>query len=233
MRTKEEIAARLKAYRAANKEEIAAQKKAYYEANKEEIAAYRAANKEEKAAYDKAYRAANKEMIAARMKAYKEANKEEIAAYRAANKERIAAQKKAHYEANKEEIAALGKAYRKTPEGKLVKSRGDHKRRDSTKITLATLTFAQWMTIIAEQNNSCAHCRKPFTLEMAATRDHIVPVSKGGGLTYENVQALCKSCNSRKGDRFECDLPYLRTRVETTTTTSVRKITDWTDKEAF
>lgn len=32
-------------------------------------------------------------------------------------------------------------------------------------------------------------------------QDHILPVSKGGGLTQDNVQALCRSCNASKSDK--------------------------------
>jgi len=32
--------------------------------------------------------------------------------------------------------------------------------------------------------------------------DHIVPESKGGPTTFENLQTMCRPCNSRKGTRI-------------------------------
>ena len=32
--------------------------------------------------------------------------------------------------------------------------------------------------------------------------DHIVPESKGGETVFENLQAMCRSCNSKKGARI-------------------------------
>ena len=46
-------------------------------------------------------------------------------------------------------------------------------------------------------NYTCKHCGSRRNL----TVDHIYPESKGGKLTMENTQTLCKSCNSRKGTR--------------------------------
>ena len=33
--------------------------------------------------------------------------------------------------------------------------------------------------------------------------DHIIPISKGGKSTYDNLQTLCHRCNVRKGAKIE------------------------------
>lgn len=41
----------------------------------------------------------------------------------------------------------------------------------------------------------CQHCGDYHDL----TRDQVVPLIAGGATTIENLQTLCRSCNSRKG----------------------------------
>jgi len=47
-------------------------------------------------------------------------------------------------------------------------------------------------------NFECKICGKRTFLSI----DHIFPESKGGNLTLENLQTLCKSCNSSKGAKI-------------------------------
>jgi len=47
-------------------------------------------------------------------------------------------------------------------------------------------------------NHTCLKCGATEKI----TLDHIVPVSKGGLTTFDNLQVLCASCNSSKSDKI-------------------------------
>ncbi len=49
--------------------------------------------------------------------------------------------------------------------------------------------------------NFCQSCGKKLNGKFHA--DHIVPYSKGGKTILKNAQALCESCNLKKGSSHE------------------------------
>lgn len=52
----------------------------------------------------------------------------------------------------------------------------------------------------------CIHPNKDnYNQSNAATLDHIIPKSKGGSHTYDNVTLLCRSCNTMKSDKILLD----------------------------
>jgi 5-methylcytosine-specific restriction endonuclease McrA len=55
-------------------------------------------------------------------------------------------------------------------------------------------TLTDWNSLKAKFNNRCAKCGESKPL----TKDHIIPLSKGGSDYIENIQPLCRNCNSRK-----------------------------------
>lgn len=68
--------------------------------------------------------------------------------------------------------------------------------------------------LFARDAYSCQYCgrhRKELKGRQFLTRDHIVPVSRGGGNRWENVVTACSPCNNRKGNRTpeEAGMPVL------------------------
>ena len=52
--------------------------------------------------------------------------------------------------------------------------------------------------VFARDGWECQYCGSRSTL----TVDHVVPRSKGGSSTWENIVASCAPCNRRKGDQL-------------------------------
>ena len=48
----------------------------------------------------------------------------------------------------------------------------------------------------------CQKCRGRFPISMLEV-DHIIPISKGGKSTMDNLQTLCHDCNYKKGSNIE------------------------------
>ncbi|MGC3818621.1 HNH endonuclease [Acinetobacter sp. G11] len=53
-------------------------------------------------------------------------------------------------------------------------------------------------TIFNRDGCICKHCGSTSDL----TVDHIIPVIHGGSDELDNLQTLCRSCNSKKGTKF-------------------------------
>lgn len=64
--------------------------------------------------------------------------------------------------------------------------------------------------LFRRDHNICLYCGDKFP-DMALTRDHVVPRSRGGRDTWMNLVTACRRCNQRKGARRpeEADMPLL------------------------
>lgn len=56
----------------------------------------------------------------------------------------------------------------------------------------------QWQEVLRNQGWCCYYCECEMT-QLTWTRDHIVPLSKGGSDDISNIVAACRTCNIRKG----------------------------------
>jgi 5-methylcytosine-specific restriction endonuclease McrA len=55
--------------------------------------------------------------------------------------------------------------------------------------------------VFVRDNFECQYCGRP-----AENVDHIVPKSRGGAHTWDNVVAACRPCNARKENRAPADV---------------------------
>ena len=54
------------------------------------------------------------------------------------------------------------------------------------------------LAVWARDKGKCTRCGSNTTLHF----DHIIPVAKGGGDDFDNIQILCQNCNLRKSDKI-------------------------------
>lgn len=69
---------------------------------------------------------------------------------------------------------------------------------------LGTHTAEEWARKLDEHDRRCAYCGvQAETL----TKDHVVPISKGGSDAIENILPACQPCNSAKRDKLLDHVP--------------------------
>lgn len=151
---------------------------------------------------DKKWYLKNRDLELIKSAEYNKNHKEKLQAnsylYYKKNKEKV---KKYHLD-RKEHFDILHKKWLKTDKGKAKTDRTCFRYRTNFKNVICNLTAIQWEEIKQSQNYCCLHCGKPEP-EITLTKDHIIPVSKGGNHTKDNIQGLCQKCNTRKLNKIE------------------------------
>lgn len=75
------------------------------------------------------------------------------------------------------------------------------RRRGLVLLAEGSFTSEQFTELCAAWGNVCLCCGGQSKLEP----DHVIPLSWGGSNEITNIQPLCRSCNSRKGNRHATD----------------------------
>lgn len=63
--------------------------------------------------------------------------------------------------------------------------------------SIGSHTLGEWELLKKQYGYTCPSCGKKEP-EIKLTEDHIIPLDKGGSNYIENIQPLCRSCNSKK-----------------------------------
>lgn len=163
-------------------------------------------------AYQKAYRDANPDKRAkfyALTKEWVDKNREEINAYHReyakANPDQAKRSKRKWLDKNLKKMAAYYRVYnkkRKAIDPEYVKTKREYCRTRTLRRRQVggSHTIGEWEALKAATGNKCLCCGVSGD-EVALTRDHVVPLSKGGTDDISNIQPLCASCNSKKRAR--------------------------------
>lgn len=65
------------------------------------------------------------------------------------------------------------------------------------KVAVGSHSYADWLSVKAKYSYTCPSCKRSEpTIKL--TEDHVIPISRYGTDGIENIQPLCRSCNSQK-----------------------------------
>jgi len=91
------------------------------------------------------------------------------------------------------------------------------------------LTLDDWRASVAYFGGRCMYCGTPASRRVTLTRDHIVPVVRGGQTTKYNIGPACSFCNcSKNGD----DMERWYRKQKTFNEMSLIKIKEWSEGHA-
>lgn len=123
--------------------------------------------------------------------------------WRAANKERDAQHCRNNYQRNKASIRVRHKKYRaEHPEI----CRQGWQRYNARKLAV-TIGSVNYKAVVLRDERTCYLCGKVCGADL--TLDHVVPLSRGGAHSEDNLRVAHKSCNSRKSNRLLSEAAHL------------------------
>lgn len=158
------------------------------------------------------YRKANREVLAEKQRQYYNENgdvqREASRNWKAKNKTRQREYWIKWYEDHKEDRAQYSHDYgQENHDGVLERSR---KRRAKSFNAPGTFTEAEFRDKLKEFGFRCFWCGKLLS-EDDITRDHYIPLVKGGSNTIENIVPSCKSCNFKKRNKMPSEFKAMQT----------------------
>ena len=217
-----------KAYRIKNAEKLRAKKREWTKKNPEKRqaillafrkrhaerlrasqSAWRINNRDRKRAINRAWREKNREKTRESAAKWRENNWDKVlamaTAWRKANAVKLRTQGRGWYRKNFDKLLARRKQnpqrfkgyltkYRNSPNGRSAFANAKARRRAREMGCLATVTTKELSEIKKSAKGICFYCKRAKPL----TFDHVIPLSKHGSHTKENIVMACFPCNFSK-----------------------------------
>jgi len=167
----------------------------------------KAERKKYKGKYSKRYRERHREKIRQYNQEYYQKHKEEIKKKRQKYwrerylkmREKIIQRMREYTERNREKVREINRKaqarYRKTEKGRWSKRVYEYRKRNPK---IGKIDKKQWEEKLKRLGGKCQMCGSTEDI----TIDHIIPLSKGGTNHIDNLQPLCRRCNSRKQNKI-------------------------------
>ena len=144
-------------------------------------------NKEYNRTWTRKYRAAKPHIGKATNKQYYQRNREKVlranAERRRRNPEKTSRERHASYIRHRPKILQKSRARHARIRGAVIVEIVDHE------------------AVIARDNSTCYLCERVLSAD-EITLDHVVPVTRGGTHTADNMKVACNSCNAAKGNKL-------------------------------
>ena len=149
------------------------------------------------------YHNENRETINAKNREYGRKNREYLRDYY-----------KIYYKENREKVNLKNRMYYKNNAERLKKYQKDFVRKNrqryrnynqnyyhKTRSLISTFSPQSWQQCLTYFNHQCAYCGSTESLE----QEHVIPVSRGGHYTPDNIIPACRSCNASKNNKIMQD----------------------------
>lgn len=118
-------------------------------------------------------------------------------AWKNRNTEKTNAWRRAHYQENHEAETARRRKWLECNPGKIAEYNNARRARKNS--VGGRVLPDEWKKMCDYYGNKCLRCGRD---DVKLTQDHVIPLKLGGQNAIENIQPLCKSCNSSKNSNY-------------------------------
>lgn len=164
--------------------------------------AYQLAHPEKARAHAQRYRLQHLEEVRQKVNRYHSQHRERLRAYWRKWHQEHREYKSAYRRENRDHFREIERNQRKANPA-IARAKG-HRRRARLLAAGGTFTAQEWNDLKAQYGYRCLCCGRQEP-EIVLTVDHVVPISLGGHNDISNIQPLCLSCNTSKGNRHITD----------------------------